>query len=131
MARTRAGEQIAAILQGTTSAPSQPINQQGMDLSNIIGSGGNNIANLLAGYGTAGCPDQAGSGSAAGEHSNRVRLCRWLAFLAAGANDPGISGVGDSQRYRQPQHRQRMPVYPAWVSAAGWDGRSIIRLGAD
>ena len=82
--RTRAGEQIAGNLQGTTSALSQLINQQGMDLSNIIGSGGNNIANLLAGYGTA-------------DAQTKQALAALLANIATGsasqvAGVPGLPG---------------------------------------
>lgn len=115
--RTRAGEQIAGNLQGTTSALSQLINQQGMDLSNIIGSGGNNIANLLAGYGTA-------------DAQTKQALAALLANIATGsasqvagvpglpgANDPGLlqgagailSGIGNYNI------GQRMPVYPGVV----------------
>ena len=117
--RTRAGEQIAGNLQGTTSALSQLINQQGMDLSNIIGSGGNNIANLLAGYGTA-------------DAQTKQALAALLANIATGsasqvAGVPGLpgptirefwAGQGDSQRHRQLQHR---------AAHAGISGRGVRR----
>lgn len=49
--RTRAGEQIANAVAGTTSGLSNLINQQGGALSNVVGTGSTNIANLLAGSG--------------------------------------------------------------------------------
>ena len=49
--RTRAGEQIAGNLQGTSQSLANMINQQGSDLSSLIGKTGGDIANLLSAYG--------------------------------------------------------------------------------
>ena len=52
--RAQAEQDSQAICWGTTSALSQLINQRGMDpVKTSSRSGGSNIANLLAGYGTA------------------------------------------------------------------------------
>jgi hypothetical protein len=51
--RTRAAEQIAGQVGGTTSALAQLLNQQGAGISDITGQAGGNLANLLSGAGQA------------------------------------------------------------------------------
>lgn len=83
--RTRAGEQIAGAIGGTTSALANLQAQQGAGLSDILGAGGGNLANILSGAGQA-------------QALSEQQLATLLANLSTGsasqiAGLPGIPGV--------------------------------------
>lgn len=85
--RTRAGEQIAGQIGGTTSALSNLVNQQGGGVSDITGQAGGNLANLLSGAGQA----QAGS---------QQQLATLLANLSTqqGSTVADLPGIPGSQQ---------------------------------
>ena len=87
--RTRAAEQIAGQVGGTTSALANLTAQQGAGLSDIIGSGAGNIANLLSGAGQA-------------QGLSQEQLAAILANISTGqgtqiAGLPGIPGVTQTE----------------------------------
>jgi len=78
--RTRAGEQIAGQIGGTTSSLANLINQQGAGLSDITGTGGSNLANLLSGAGSS-------------QAQSNEQLAQLLANVNQGSAGQ-VSGVG-------------------------------------
>lgn len=84
--RTRAGEQIAGNVAGTSSALANLVNQQGSQLGQTIGTSSGNIANLVSGAGIQqGTSDQ--------------QLATLLANLSAGQGSQlvGASGIPQTQ----------------------------------
>ncbi|MCK5444970.1 MAG: hypothetical protein KAI73_05055 [Rhodospirillaceae bacterium] len=87
--RTRAGEQIAGQIGGTTSALANLAAQQGQGLADIFGAGGGNLANLLSAAGR----EQGLSGQ---------QLATLLANISTGsaaqvAGLPGIPGIQQTE----------------------------------
>jgi len=87
--RTRAGEQIAGGIQGTTSALSNLVNQQGQGLSELFAQGGGQLAGLLAGLGE----------SQAGGNEQLAALLAQIRSGAAGqaAGLPGLPGTQQTE----------------------------------
>lgn len=87
--RTRAGEQIAGNVQGTSASLAEMLAKQGNDLSSVIGTGGNNLASLLSAYGIT-------------DSQTQRDLAALLSNIATGASStvagasqlPGISNTG-------------------------------------
>lgn len=86
--RTRAGEQIAGQIGGTTSALANLASQQGSGISDLLGTAGGNLANLLSGAGQA-------------QGQSQTDLAALLANIATTqgsqiAGLPGVPGVQTS-----------------------------------
>jgi len=87
--RTRAGEQLAGAIGGTTSALSSLANQQGTGISQLTGQAGSNLANLLSGAGQ----QQAGG---------QTQLAGLLANLSTqqGSQVAGLPSIPGTQQTR-------------------------------
>ena len=101
--RTQAGRDIAGNISSSTSALANLTNQQGAGLGDILGSGANNMASLMQGYGqmTAAQQQQLGSmlgnistgqGSQLSNIAQGAGNAQSQAALAAGANQQQLIG---------------------------------------
>ena len=124
--RTRAGEQIAGNLQGTTSALSQLINQRGWTCQTSSGRAATTLPTCWLVMARR-MLRPSRPWQRCWRTSNRVRLAGGRRSWAAGANDREFGqGRGDSQRHRQLQHRAACRYIRAWCKEALWDGLKAL-----
>jgi hypothetical protein len=94
--RTRAGEQIAGNVQGTSASLAEMLAKQGNDLSSVIGTGGNNLASLLSAYGITDADSQKALAALLANISSGSASTVAGASQLPGINDTGaLTGIGN------------------------------------